>query len=121
VFVDNLIFCSENKTITDFIAGNDCPLFINGQLTEAGLIENMAQSAAAGAGYPYKIKGEVPPVGYIGAVKNLTIYNLPGINQKITTEIVPITILMNASVVDAKVYMDERLIAACNLNIFLQK
>ena len=55
--------------------------------TEPGLLENIAQTAAARAGYEAKKENEPVRVGYIGAVKNFEVFDLPGLHDMIETEI----------------------------------
>ncbi len=50
-------------------------------------MENIAQTAAARAGYSPKENHRQPAIGYIGSVKDLFIYALPEINENIETEI----------------------------------
>ena len=48
VMVDKLIFAEEKKVVTSFLIRRDNIFCSDGVFTEAGLIENMAQTAAAG-------------------------------------------------------------------------
>ena len=52
-----------------------------------GLSENIAKTAAAQVGYLSNLAGEAPPVGFIGAIKNLSIEQLPKIGDQLITEI----------------------------------
>jgi predicted hotdog family 3-hydroxylacyl-ACP dehydratase len=97
----------------------DNVLVENGFFTESGLVENMAQTA--GAGLPQSDSGNAPSVGYIGALKDLKIENLPAVGEIITTEIGYMHQVMSAHIVQARV-LNERgeLLASCELKIFLQ-
>ncbi len=118
VMVDNLIEITENCFITEFTINPDNVLINENEFSEAGLIENMAQSAAAGSGYEYLSKNQAVPVGYIGAVKNTEIYYLPKIGETIQTEIRTKNKIGNASIVEGKIFLDKQLIACCELTIF---
>lgn len=48
-----------------------------GALSECGLIEHIAQSAALRAGYMDRSRGEKVRLGYIGAVNDLKVHALP--------------------------------------------
>lgn len=89
--------------------------------TEGGLIENMAQSAAAGTGYYFSLQKKEIPIGYIGAVKNVNIISLPQVNDEIVTELVTKNIIGNASIVVAKTFLRKEMIASCELTIFTQE
>ncbi len=66
----------------------------DGMLAEPGVIEHIAQSASAFAGYRAVCEGATePPVGYIGEVKNFRLYRRPGLGDVLTT-----TITMGATV-----------------------
>jgi len=88
---------------------------------EPGLIENMAQTAAAGVGYISKKAGKEPPVGFIGGLRNLQIYELPEMGKEIRTEVFLEHEVSNATVVSGKIYLEERCIVTCELKIFLDK
>ncbi|WP_250433816.1 hypothetical protein [Hanstruepera flava] len=86
VMVDSLLDFSGNSVVSSFkILENN--LFVeNDYLLEPGLIENMAQTVALHTGYDFFVKGEVPPTGYIGSIKKVEIFNLPFLNDTITTK-----------------------------------
>ncbi len=66
----------------------------DGLLGECGLIEHIAQSASAFAGYRALEAGATtPPVGYIGEVKKFRCYRRPNIGDELCT-----TITMGAEV-----------------------
>src|SRR5687767_4133341 len=63
-------------------------IFVDGNyFTEPGMIENIAQTAAAHAGYQYRLKGVPVPVGFIAAIKDLEILERPLLHSAITTTI----------------------------------
>src|SRR5690349_15285664 len=87
VMVGALIHYDEKVTRTSFTIREDNILVENGRFTEPGLVENIAQTAAARAGY-ISISENMPvQVGYIGSVKDLKIYDLPIVNDELETEI----------------------------------
>jgi hypothetical protein len=91
----------------------------NGFLSPEGMIENMAQTAAAGVGYSSLKKGTPPPIGFIGAISKLSVYNQPGVNQEISTEIVTTNQIMNVTVIRGKVFLKDELMAECEMKIFI--
>ena len=118
VMVDSLLSATENVSRTQFTVKEDNVLVEAGQLTEAGLLENMAQTAAAGAGYVAAKNGSAVAVGYIGAVKNLEIFALPAVNDELTTEVTITDTIFNTTVVAGKVWRGTELIASAELKIF---
>lgn len=93
----------------------------NGVFTEPGLIENIAQSCALRAGYSFHSKNEAVPLGFIGAVKNLIINELPAVDSTIKTEIQVVNEIFDVTLVNGKIYCNQTLIASCEMKIFLKK
>lgn len=82
-------------------------------MAEPGLIEHIAQSASAFAGYRAIEAGATePPVGYIGEVKNFHLYFRPKIGDKLVTtitmgaEVEGITIIRGETLVNGEVAAD---------------
>ena len=97
-------------------------LFVeNGFFTEPGIVEHIAQTAGAGTGYKYKKAGKPTPMGYIGAIKNLNIIELPKVGDTLITEIAFVATVMSVHMVQGRVYNDGKEIANCELKIFLQQ
>jgi 3-hydroxymyristoyl/3-hydroxydecanoyl-(acyl carrier protein) dehydratase len=121
VMVDKLISSVERKTISGFTIKNDNIFIENNQFIEPGLIENIAQSAALGVGYICSLKNEKVPLGFIGAVKNLRIFELPKVGDDLTTEIQVDYEVFDATLITGKVFCSEKLMAQCEMNIFLKQ
>ena len=120
VMIDHLLKADENIIRTEFTIREGHQLVKDGVFTEAGLVENMAQTAASGTGFVAQQKGEAAPVGFIGALKNLKVNELPHIGETITTEVIFVHQVMNAHIVQGQVSCGERILATCELKIFLQ-
>src|ERR1019366_3334042 len=87
VMVDKLLRCDAHNAQTTFCIKEDNVLVVDGVFSEAGLMENMAQTAAARAGYMARRENKPVVPGYIVAVKNLEIFELPKINDELVTDI----------------------------------
>ncbi len=72
LMVDALTDFSGDEAHTSFVVSSgNYFLGADGSLEAVGLIEHIAQSASAFAGYKAKLSGKKnPPMGYIGEVKN---------------------------------------------------
>jgi predicted hotdog family 3-hydroxylacyl-ACP dehydratase len=93
-------------------------LFIdNGVLAEPGLIEFIAQTAAAYTGYKNKTTNREVSEGYIGAIKNLVIYELPKVNSIVQSEIVVENEIVGYTIIAGRVYQEDRLLAQCEMRI----
>ena len=93
----------------------------NGQLQEAGMIEHIAQSAAARIGYLYTQKGEAVPLGFIGSVDKLKLYELPRTGNRLLTELTVVQEVGDITLIAARTYTGEVLLAECRMKIFLKK
>lgn len=121
VMINKIIDCNEQEIITEFEIEDGTIFVKNGCLQECGIIENMAQSAAAMTGYLAKQNQQDIKRGFIGSVKKINIKRLPKINTNILTKVKVITQVMNANVVQATVTQNKTEIANCQMNIFLEE
>lgn len=122
VMVDTLLLADDTNTITSFTIPESNPMVEEeGYFTASGLVENMAQSAAAGTGYKAHQSGQPTPIGFIGALKNLTVKRLPKVNDTLTTTIHFGMQVMNAQIIQASIAESGTEIATCELKIFLQQ
>ena len=126
VMVDELLYHDDQKSRSSLHIENDNLFVEEGLLSEAGIIENIAQTAALRTGWKALQTakgGEVknPPVGVIGAVKNFLLYRQPKANTDIITEVNVQTEIFNATMISGKVMAGEDLLAECEMKIFLQE
>lgn len=120
VMVDKLIAVEDKKTISGLTIKADNIFIENNQFIEPGLIENIAQSAALGVGYVCSLKGDKVPIGFIGAIKNLRIYDLPVVGDELITEVTVDYEVFEATLITGKVYCKDKLLAQCEMKIFLK-
>lgn len=119
MMVDRLIEHHKGFTLGGLLISSDNVFVSNNLFSEAGLLENMAQSAALSKGYETVESGLEPPLGFIGAVKNFQVFSLPKVNDQIQTSVKVKHEVLNASIVDAEVSCGNQIIASCELKIFL--
>ena len=121
VMIDQLLHSDEMVTRSSFRVTPGNVFTINGRFAEAGLMENMAQTAAARAGYMAGLENKPVKIGYIGSVKNLEIFGLPEINDDIQTEIKIEDQVFNVSMISGRVWCNGKLIAQCEMKIFMER
>jgi predicted hotdog family 3-hydroxylacyl-ACP dehydratase len=119
VMVDKLVEIVDKTTVTTFLILEDNVFCENGEFREAGMIENMAQTAAAGVGATHGIPGGNAPLGFIGGIRNLKIEALPKVGQEIMTRVTVLHEVFDATIVQGEIFLNTRLIAGCELKIFL--
>ena len=119
VMVDALLSCDEHITQTSFKIVADNVMMSDNEFTEGGLMENMAQTAAARAGYMAIQENKPVAVGYIGAVKNFEVFDLPRVNDELVTEVKIKDQVFDMTIVAATVKRNTTVIAQCEMNIFI--
>jgi hypothetical protein len=120
--VHELSHVDETKTITHFDVKADDLFVENDVFLEAGLVENIAQTAAVRAGYHYRnLHQEEVPVGYIGGLKKLQITHLPKVGDKITTKVEVVNEVFDITLIQAKSFVGEQLLASCEMKIIIVK
>lgn len=121
VLISRIYACDDNSVVTGFDVTEDHVFTQKGVLTESGIVENIAQSAASMAGYG-AVKNNTPPaVGFIGNIKDLVIHHLPKSGNEVLTEVKTKTQVMNVSIIEAHSYCNNELVATCEMKIFLQE
>ena len=121
VMVDSFFGFEENRSYSGLTVTTDNLFCEAGRLQEPGIIEHIAQSAAARIGFIYTRQGEKVPLGFIGSVDKLKIYNLPEAGMKLFTEITVVQEVFDITLISAQVKAEEELIAECKMKIFIKK
>lgn len=120
VMIDSLLYSDENSTRTTFRVTAENIFVVDGRLREPGLLENIAQTAAARAGAIARMEGKPVAIGYIGAVKHLEIAGLPRVNDELITEIRIEDQVFNVTIISGRVWCNEITLAQCEMKIFVE-
>lgn len=111
VMVDSLLGYQEDTVIAGLIISNNS-IFVKGAyFQECGVIEHMAQSVALFTGYQYFLKDQPAPMGYIGAIKQLTITRLPRVGEQMVTTATILHEIMGVTLVDVVTKIEDEIIA----------
>ena len=120
VMVDEFETTGESAAQTALYVRTDNFFILpDGTLAETGLIEHIAQSAAALAGYQQKDRDK-PQIGLIGEVKYFECLLRPKTGCLIRTSIVLGFSIGNVKLVGGRCYIEEEEIAHAKLKIFMQ-
>lgn len=94
----------------------------DGQMAEPGVIEHIAQSASAFAGYRAVAEGATePPVGYIGEVKNFHLYRRPRLGDDLQTTITMGATVAGVTIINGTTLVGEETIAETQMKIFVRE
>lgn len=119
VMVDEFIGIEDNMSKTRLHVTDD-NIFVNdGIFSECGLIEHIAQSAAARVGFIFKSKNQEIPLGYIGSVNDFVLTENPKSGDVIETTVEVLQEVFNITLIKAICYVEGREIASCKMKIFL--
>lgn len=121
VMVDSLHFFSEDKIVSGFTIKEENLFSENNFFHAPGLIENMAQTIALHKGYTYFLKKLPAPVGYIGAMKKVEIFELPKVNKQLTTTVNILHDIMDVTLVSATIECEGTIIAQGEIKTALAK
>ncbi len=92
----------------------------DGLLAEPGLVEHIAQSASAFAGYKARERGaSEPPVGYIGEVKDFRCYRCPRVGEELRTTVTFGPEVGGVSVLTGETRVGEETVACTQMKIYV--
>lgn len=116
LMVDDAQKASEHAVTTHLKITDNNWFFSSGILLEAGIIEHMAQSAAAMVGL--QDEGD-PKEGYIGDIKDFVVYQLPKLGEIIESTVSIITQLDNITLIEAISKIKNQVIAKARIKVFI--
>ena len=121
VMIDKLLSFSDTTTKTGFSIGADNIFVENGLFKEPGLVENIAQTAAARAGYVSQTENKPVLVGYIGSISNLQVFFLPKNGDELITEITIENQIFDVTLISGKITCNGQPVAQCKMKIFISQ
>lgn len=120
VMIDDLLSAEQDFVVTQFKIKEGQTLVEEGVFSESGLLENIAQTAAAHAGYFFVQKNLSVPVGYIANIKNLRIISLPPVNTILKTSVRFVNQIMNMALAEGEISVNGNVICTCEVRIYIK-
>jgi predicted hotdog family 3-hydroxylacyl-ACP dehydratase len=117
VMIDTLVHAGEKSAGGKLFISADNIFCRDGKLQEAGMVEFVAQTAAAWTGYLQREAGRPVSLGYIGSIKNLVVNSLPAGNTEITSEIVVDSELLGYTIITGRVIQSGNVLMQCEMRI----
>lgn len=121
VMVDVLYAVSDDSADTGLTIDPECIFCRDGRLSEPGILEHSAQSAALFAGYGNYLKGEAPHLGYIAELKNFAILTLPQAGMSLRTHLSLAAVAMGMSLMKVDVKCNGELVASGQMKIYVKE
>ncbi len=122
LMVDALLDMNGEEAQTSFtIRPSNFFLGEDGRLEASGLIEHIAQSASAFAGYMARLAGAVePPMGYIGEVKNFQCHHRPQTGDELRTSIRLEAKAGGVMLLSGETHVGKEIVVETQMKIFVQ-
>jgi predicted hotdog family 3-hydroxylacyl-ACP dehydratase len=117
VMIDQLIYAGERSARGKLLIKESNLFCRNSVFQEAGIVEFIAQTAAAYTGYLQLKAGKEISLGFIGSVKNLVINSLPAVNTAIESEIIVENELLGFTIITGRILQNNRILAECEMRI----
>ena len=121
VMVDTLYEADDESGITGLTISEDNIFCRDNKMQEPGLIEHIAQSAAAFAGYKTFKNGLPPKLGFIGEIRKCKINTLPEVGENLVTNIRVLGEAAGITLVSAETSSNGNTIVTCQMKIFIQE
>jgi len=120
VMVGRLIEASANGATTEFEIDADNVLVQKGFFSEAGLVENMAQTIAAQAGYYAHTNNLGAPMGFIANVKDLKVFGLPRVGSTVTTSVKVVNQVFDMTLCVGEVRQNNEVLCQGEIRVFVK-
>ena len=121
VMISELIQTDAITSRSSFEVKADNIFLKDNYLQEPALVENIAQTAAARAGYLAIQEQRPVTIGYIGSIQNLEVFELPVSGDQLNTEIRVMNQVFDVTLIGATVSCGGKKIATCEMKIFISK
>lgn len=121
IMVDKLLDFEDNKVVAGLTISKSNIFTDNNTFTAPGLIEHMAQSVALYNGYKYFIKNIPAPVGYIGAIKKVSILELPKAGKELVSKVEILHDIMGVLMVQVETSCEGKIVATSEMKTVIAK
>lgn len=121
LMVDRLIDVTDDSATTCLTVRPELYLVDEENLlTESGVIEHIAQSASAFAGYKALVQGVgSPPMGYIGEVKKFHCFRCPRTGEVLHTVVTMEATVEGVTMLMGETRIQEEVVAVTRMKIFI--
>jgi len=119
--ISSLLEVNSKGAKSSFFIKEDNIFNNRGFFDESGIIENIAQTAAAMTGYNAVEKNIEVKKGFIGSINNLRIIKLVKVNSEIETNVTIENVVMGVHIIKGSVKQASDLVAECEMKIFLEE
>ncbi len=120
IMIDSLINADNEGFTSEFKIDESNVFLENKILSESALVENIAQTCAAGFGYLNSlIENAEPRLGFIGAVTKLTNFEFASLNDIIETKVEILNTFESIHLIQGTCYNNGKKLVECQMKIVL--
>ncbi|SMD32183.1 Predicted 3-hydroxylacyl-ACP dehydratase, HotDog domain [Reichenbachiella faecimaris] len=119
VMIDQIKSCEGKNIETSFEVKADNQFLSGQRLSESGMLENIAQTAAAKVGFECLEKNVPVPLGFIGAISKVEIAEYATVGQTIITQVEVTREVLNVTIVNGTCLYKGKVLAQCEMKIIL--
>lgn len=122
VMIGSLVHFDKTLTITETEVRQDNIFVDEGNFSASGLMENIAQTCAARIGFvnKYILKKGIQ-LGFIGAVRNFEVLELPKVGDVITTRVEVKEEVFGMTLADAIITCGEKVLVTSEMKIVVKE
>jgi predicted hotdog family 3-hydroxylacyl-ACP dehydratase len=120
IMLDRFLGATETEADTALTVCADNLFCTDGVMDEAGVVEHIAQSASAFAGYKALRLDKPTPLGFIGEVRKFRLYCFPRTDDLLTTHLRTISEALGVTLIEAVSRIGEQTVAECQMKIYIK-
>lgn len=121
VMVSALYKADDTQAETGLTILEDNMFLEDNHLRTPGIIEHIAQSAAAYLGYQTLLHKETIKLGYIGEVKRCEIGTHPEVGQELLTHLTLLAEVDGVRLIQAETTCQNQIVCTCQMKLFLKE
>lgn len=118
LMVDRFECGDEESCSTELVIRENNLFLSDGRLAAEGILEHIAQTAAAYIGYRRKVAGEEVNLGYIGDIKKCVVAKqMPSVGQTVNTVLKVMSQVGNITMISAESKVDDVTVISCRMKL----
>lgn len=123
LMADYILELTKEKVVTSFEIKDDNIFVHNGELAEAGLIENLAQTCSSIMGQSFfeNPEADTKVIGFITNIKKIELFALPKTGDKIISKASLISQYENICHIFCETFNNDELLIRAEINLFIQE
>jgi predicted hotdog family 3-hydroxylacyl-ACP dehydratase len=121
VMVDHVTSYEPGRIETEFAIGPSNLFVYEGMFTESGMLENIAQTAAAMVGIDAQRRNVPVPLGFIGGISKVKVNGYAQLGDSVTTRVEVLQEVFHVTLVRARCMKSEQVLLECEMKIAIQQ